>query len=138
MNFGFLLESRTVAYTDGKDLQESRDPESAGTVFEHVRLDYLLPSDVAMAIERSHGLSKLIPKDPKHRKRLIIAKTSQRAVKTGVGLVDSPSLATLFTYTRLSKNHLEKLAATFQGDVLCLSFKLLNPKRLKTGGSCVL
>lgn len=59
LSFEFLTESRAVVYTDDKDLKESRDPNNAGTL-EDIRLDYLLPSDVALTIGRLYGVSLVL------------------------------------------------------------------------------
>ncbi|KAH8812548.1 hypothetical protein F5884DRAFT_785752 [Xylogone sp. PMI_703] len=61
--FDFLLETRTIVYTDRRDLWASRDPDHSGTFDDLIRPDYLLPSDIALTVGRLYGLSLVLDTD---------------------------------------------------------------------------
>lgn len=58
-DFDFIEETRCPVYLDDEDIKESRDPENDGSP-EELRLDYLLPTDIALTIGRRYGKSLVL------------------------------------------------------------------------------
>ncbi|KUJ18112.1 uncharacterized protein LY89DRAFT_684036 [Mollisia scopiformis] len=59
LDFDLIDETRSPVYTDDDDIEECRDPENAGTP-EDIRLDYLLPTDVALTIGKRYGTNLVL------------------------------------------------------------------------------
>lgn len=58
-DFNFIEETRCPVYLDDEDIKESRDPENDGSP-EELRLDYLLPTDIALTIGMRYGKSLVL------------------------------------------------------------------------------
>ncbi|KAE8452787.1 hypothetical protein EG329_013059 [Mollisiaceae sp. DMI_Dod_QoI] len=58
-HFDLIQDSRALAYVDEGGIEEGRDPENAGT-HEELKLDYLLPTDVALTIGGRYGTSLVL------------------------------------------------------------------------------
>jgi hypothetical protein len=59
LHFNLIEDSRALVYTEDEDIKATRDPEN-GDIPEALRLNYLLPTDIALTEGSRYGTSLIL------------------------------------------------------------------------------